>query len=141
MTEDVLVSVRGLQMEGQEDEDQIEVVTPGKYLCRNGRHYVSYEEIVEGMEGTIQNLIRVDEHGMEVTRRGLTNVHMVFEKDKKNVTCYETPFGSIMVGIFATSVHVKDSGDMIDVAVRYALDINEEYLADCTVNVNIKATC
>ena len=37
------------------------------------------------MDGKIQNLIKLDEHGMEVTKKGLTNVHMIFEKDNKIV--------------------------------------------------------
>lgn len=138
MTEDVLVRIKGMQITGQE-EDGLEVVTQGKYMCRNGKHYVSYEEMIEGLDGTIQNFIKVDEDTVEVTKRGLTNVHMVFEKDKKNVTCYETPFGSMMVGIFATGVDVKDSGKDIDVTVNYTLDINEAYLADCTVSVNVRS--
>ena len=99
MTEEVLVSIKGMQVLAMDDGDEVEVVTSGKYLHKNGKHYISYEEVMEGMEGTIQNLIKLDADGMEVTKRGLTNVHMVFEKDKKNVTCYETPFGNLMVGI------------------------------------------
>lgn len=139
MTEEVLVSIKGLQMLSPEEEDEMEVVTHGSYLKKGNRHYIRYEEVVEGMEGTIQNLIKVDENGMEVTKRGLTNVHMVFEKDKKNMTYYETPFGSLLIGIAATNVDVKSSEKNIDVTVQYALDVNYEHLADCTINMNIKS--
>jgi len=138
MTEEVLVSIRGMQMMTDMD-DEVEVITQGKYLCKDGKHYIRYEEVCEGMDGTIQNLIKVDKNGMEVTKRGLTNVHMVFEKDKKNVTYYDTPFGNLLVGIAATNIDVKDSEKDIDVTVQYALDINYEHLADCTINMNIKA--
>lgn len=139
MTEDVLVSIRGMQVLEMDDEDEVEVVTSGKYLHKNGKHYISYEEVLEGMDGTIQNLIKVDEDGMEVTKRGLTNVHMVFEKDKKNVTYYETPFGNLLVGIAATNIAVKNDEKNIDVTVNYALDVNYEHLADCTINMNIQS--
>lgn len=139
MTEEVLVSIKGMQMMPQEQEEEVEIVTHGSYLQKDGKHYIRYEEAVEGMEGTIQNLIKLDEHGMEVTKRGLTNVHMVFEKDKKNVTYYETPFGNLLVGIAATNVDVRSSEKNIDVTVKYALDINYEHMADCTINMNIKS--
>lgn len=139
MTEEVLVSIRGLQLLAQDEQDEVEVVTGGSYLYRDGRHYIRYEEVVEGMDGTICNLIRLDEHRMEVTKSGLTNVHMVFEKDKKNVTYYETPFGNLRVGIAATNIDVKDTGKRIDVTVHYALDINYEHLADCTINMQIRS--
>ena len=139
MTEEVLVSIKGMQVLAMDDGDEVEVVTSGKYLHKNGKHYISYEEVMEGMEGTIQNLIKLDADGMEVTKRGLTNVHMVFEKDKKNVTCYETPFGNLMVGIAATNIDVKNDEKNIAVTVNYALDINYEHLADCNINMSVQS--
>lgn len=139
MTRDVLVSIRGLQWAGEEDPDQIELVTNGRYLKKGGKHYISYEEAVEGMEGSIQNLIKLDESGMEVTKRGLTNVHMIFEKDKKNMTCYDTPFGGLMVGIATTNIEIRSSEETLDVEVKYALDLNYGQMADCTLNMNIQS--
>lgn len=139
MTEEVLVSIKGLQMMAPDQEEELEVVTHGSYLRKGSRHYIRYEEVMEGMDGTIQNLIKVDENGMEVTKRGLTNAHMIFEKDKKNMTCYGTPFGNLLVGIAATHVDVKSSEKNIDVTVQYALDVNYEHLSDCTIHLNIKS--
>ncbi len=139
MTEEVLVSIKGMQQITQEQEDEVEVVMQGSYLEKDGKHYIRYEEAVEGMEGTIQNLIKVDENSMEVTKRGLTNAHMVFEKDKKNMACYETPFGNLLVGIAATNVDIRRSEKNIDVTVKYALDINYEHMADYTINMNIRS--
>ena len=139
MTEDVLVSIKGMQVLEMNNEDEVEVVTSGKYFHKNGKHYISYEEVMEGMDGTIQNLIKVGADGMEVTKRGLTNVHMVFEKDKKHITYYETPFGNLMVGIAATNIDVKNDETNIDVTVNYALDVNYEHLADCTINMSIQS--
>ena len=138
MTEEVLVSVKGMQMM-TDDQDEVESVTHGKYLKKGNKHYITYEEVVEGMDGKIQNLIKLDEHGMEVTKKGLTNVHMIFEKDKKNMTCYSTPFGNLMVGISATNIDVNTTEENIDIEVRYILDLNYEHMADCTINLNIKS--
>ncbi len=139
MTKDVLVSIKGLQMMAAEGEDEVEVVTSGNYLQKNGKHYIRYEEVVEGMDGTIQNLIKLDGNSMEVTRKGLTSTHMIFEKNKKNETYYNTPFGSLLVGISATNIDVKDYREQIDVTIQYALDINYEHMADCTINMNIRS--
>lgn len=139
MTKDVLVSIKGLQIIASENEDEVEVVTSGNYLQKNGKHYIRYEEVVEGMDGTIQNLIKLDGDSMEVTRKGLTNTHMIFEKNKKNETYYNTPFGSLLVGISATNIDVKDCLEQINVTVQYALDINYEHMADCTINMSIRS--
>ena len=138
MTEEVLVTIKGMQMM-PEDQDEVEIVTSGKYLKKGNKHYITYEEVVEGMEGTIQNLIKLDENGMEVTKKGLTNVHMVFEKDKKYMTGYETPFGNLLVGISATNIDVTNGEENMDIEVRYVLDVNYEHMADCTLNMSIKS--
>lgn len=138
IAQDVLVSIRGMQMLPDASGDEVEVVTSGSYLRRDGKHFIRYEEVVEGMDGTIQNLVKLDEQGMEVTKRGLTNTHMIFQKDKKNITYYQTPFGNLQVGIAATSIDVKDNEKKIDVTVNYALDINYEHLADCTISMRVE---
>lgn len=34
-----------------EEAEPIEVITPATYYLKNGKHYVIYDEIVEGMPG------------------------------------------------------------------------------------------
>lgn len=138
MTEDVLITIKGMQALEPGNEDEVEVIVGGSYLCKNGRHYIRYEEVAEGLDGVTENLIKVDDKGVEVIKRGLANVHMIFEKDKKNVAYYETPFGSLMFGISATNIHVRDGENNLDVTVSYALDVNYQHLADCTLNMSVQ---
>lgn len=140
MTKDILVSIKGLQIpEDSQQEGQLEVITNGSYFQRNGKHYIKYDEVVEGMEGSIQNLIKINRDSLEVTKRGLSNVHMIFEAHKKNVTYYDTPFGNLLVGIAATNIDVKEEQERIDVQVDYALEINYQHMADCTISMNIQS--
>ena len=85
MTKDVLLRIKGLQSV-EAEEETVEMIAPGLYFERDGKHYIKYDEAVEGTEETIQNLIKVDGSSMEVTKRGVTNAHMVFERNKKNHT-------------------------------------------------------
>lgn len=139
MTEEVLVSIKGLHTLTDNGEDEVEVVTSGKYKQRENKHYIMYEEVIEGSDQKIHNLIKVEDSVVEVTKKGATNVHMSFEKGKKNLTYYDTPYGSLLLGISATGVEVKNTEDMIDVEVCYALEINEEHLADCRLCMNIQS--
>lgn len=139
MTKEILLSIKGLQFLEDNNENEIEVITTGTYFQKDGRHYIKYDEVMEGLEGKIQNLIKINGKSMEVTKRGLSNVHMVFEENKKNVTYYDTPFGNLLVGIAATNIDLNESKDIIDVKVDYALEVNYEHLADCTISMNIQA--
>lgn len=139
MTKDVLISVKGLQMIGDEDQPEpIEVVTVGEYFFRNGHHYVKYDEVTEGFEESTVNYIKAGDKSMEVRKKGLTNVHMVFEEQKKNVTYYQTPFGCIQMGISGARVNCRETENLIDIHVDYALEMNEEHVADCFIEVNIR---
>ena len=139
MTKDVLIRVKGLQMVDETDQaEPIEVVTAGEYYFRNGHHYVKYDEMLEGFDENTINYIKVGENSMEVRKKGVTNVHMVFEQDKKYITYYQTPFGNIQMGISAARVNCEETENNIDIHVYYALEMNNEHVADCFIEVNIK---
>ena len=74
---------------------------------------------------------------LDVTKKGVTNVHMMFEKNKKNMSYYNTPFGNLLVGINATDVKVNETEDNIDIKVDYKLEVNYEHLAECSISMNI----
>lgn len=139
MTKDVILTISGLQFAQEMDAEPIEIVTAGNYYKKNGKHYIIYEEVMEGFEGTTKNIIKLSEDYLDITKKGIANVHMVFEKNKKNMTYYQTPFGSLFIGIDAGQVQVEESEDNIDVNVAYTLEANYEHLADCRIQMNIKS--
>ena len=62
MTKDVLISISGLHydaLDGEGEGQPVEVITPAAYYLKNGKHYVVYDEMVEGMPGTIRNTIKI----------------------------------------------------------------------------------
>ncbi|HIY63987.1 MAG TPA: DUF1934 domain-containing protein [Candidatus Mediterraneibacter stercoripullorum] len=149
MTKDVLVSISGkhIGIVSQSDEvieavgtddDEIEVVTPASYYCRNGKHYIIYDEVMEGMSGSIKNKIKISgPDSLEIMKTGISNSHMVFEKNKKNLTYYRTPYGQMLVGVNTRDMQISVKEDKIDVLVNYELDVNHEPLADCKIKMNI----
>ncbi len=139
MTKDVIIGISGLQFTGEENAESLEVIAPGQYYYRDGKHYVKYEEVVEGFEEKNENLVKIGPRKVEVTKKGLTNVHMVFEEKKKNVTCYTTPFGNLMIGIKGNGVSIREEEKNILVKADYTLDINYEYVADCSIRMHIRA--
>lgn len=146
MTKEVLLTISGLHYDtypgedAQNEDEAIEVITPATYYQKNGKHYVVYDEVVEGMPGTIRNMIRISEDGcLEISKSGLSNTRMVFEKDRIHMTPYETPYGELMVGVYTTMMQVDVEEQNINVNVRYALDINSEKVANCNIRMNIRA--
>ena len=140
MNKDVLIHVRGLQMMETDDaQEPIEIVVPGQYYFRNGSHYLRYEEMLDDTAETTVNYIKMSPNGVEVRKQGQVNVHMVFEEGKKIKTFYNTPYGTLQMGISATGLELKESEDGIQMKVDYALDMNEEHVADCYLTVQAQS--
>ncbi len=149
MTKDVLVSISGHHIditaepeEAQEalesDREAIEVVTPASYYCKGGKHYIIYDEVLEGMAGTIKNRIKITgTDSVEIVKSGLSSSHMIFEKNRKNLTYYRTPYGQMLVGVNTRNMEVSVEDDRINVQVDYELDVNHEPLADCKIRMDI----
>lgn len=149
MTKDVLVSISGhhidIMAEPEETpevmesgRDAIEVVTPASYYCKGGKHYIIYDEVLEGMAGTIKNRIKITgTDSVEIVKSGLSSSHMIFEKNRKNLTYYRTPYGQMLVGVNTRNMEVSVEDDRINVQVDYELDVNHEPLADCKIRMDI----
>lgn len=136
MTKDVLVKISGLQAM-EEDSDQVEVITVGDYFLKNGKHYVIYEETVDGFEGNIRNTVKISENMMEIRKQGIAMAHMVFEKDKKNLTHYATPMGEMIIEVTTNEIEMKEEEHSLKVRVNYGLDINYEHVSDCKIIMDI----
>lgn len=138
MNKEVLVTIQGLQFEDRKESESIETISRGTYYKRNGSHYVLFEEAFEEGGEKIQNILKFNEREMQLTKRGPLNTSMLFEKNRKNIANYNTPYGAMQIGIDAKELFIKEKEGKISVDVDYAMDINYEYLADCKISVFIE---
>lgn len=138
MTKDVILSISGFQYETTGDEP-MEVITGANYYYKNGKHFISYEEILPDTGESVSNLIKIADERVDVIKRGPQSVHMVFEKDKKNISCYNTPFGNMLIGIHTLRIDRQEDDMNINTEIGYALDINDAHVSDCLISLNIKS--
>lgn len=136
MEKEVLIHVKGLHMiDTPEGDEPIEIVVPGEYYFRNGSHYLRYEEMLDEQGDPTINYIKISSRGMEVRKKGQVNTHMVFEQGKRNMAFYTTPFGTLEMGISATNLELEESDGQIAMKVNYSLDLNQEHVADCCLDI------
>lgn len=138
MTKDVTVYLHSIQTgRNDEESEKIETVAAGSYYEKNGRHFLIYDETMEGFEKPVKNKLKFADDFLEIMKSGPLNVRMVFEKNKKNLTSYNTPYGNIVLGINTKKIHISQESDRIVVDVEYVLDMNYEYYADCKIVMDI----
>ena len=139
MTEEVLISVKGLHTMEDTQKDEVEVISAGKYYKRNGKHYVLFEETVEGSGESINSRIKLAGERTEGCQKGAVNSQLVFERNRKNESWYGTPYGNMLAGIRVKDMKMEESEDIIKASVDYSLELNYEHMADCSLQVKIVA--
>ncbi|MBO4338201.1 MAG: DUF1934 domain-containing protein [Lachnospiraceae bacterium] len=138
MTKDVLISVEGLHFNGDEDPAKVEIINAGSYYKKNDYHYVLYDEAVEGSSQITKNMIKFRSGEALMHKKGFINADMLFEENKRNTSCYVTPFGDIMLDINTNAVDICEEDDSIRLSVDYDLQANYEQLANCRISVLIR---
>ena len=125
MEKNVIISVRGTQLNEEAGLDLMEMMTEGKMYRKNGTYYLTYRETeTTGLDGTTTT-IKVSDQEVALIRFGTVNSQFVFLPGKKHISYYETPYGVFTIGITTTSadIDIKDDGGHIDIG--YSIEVNE----------------
>ncbi|MFV0361769.1 MAG: DUF1934 domain-containing protein [Suipraeoptans sp.] len=142
MNNDVILSITGLHFDdmaaNNNQNDKVEVITPAKYYLKNDKHYILYEEMIEGSRESITSKIKLSPDKVEIIKGGAFNTRITFERDRMNMSQYNTPYGDILIGTTTRHMSQEFGDDTIDIQILYSLEINDEWVADCDVVISIK---
>lgn len=138
MTKDVVISVRGLQVMDNESAEDIETVQQGEYFERNGSIFLLYDEYYEGFDEPVKNVMKIRGNEMTLTKRGIINVQMNFEAGKKNLTCYQTPYGVMMIGLDTSRVVCLQEEKSLAIEIDYTLEANYQYVSDSKIRIMVR---
>ena len=94
---------------------------------------------MEGDTNITKNRIKIAPGILELTKNGVVSVHMLFEEHKMNITHYHTPYGALEMGIDTKQVLIDEEEDCLQVSVTYALEMNQEFLADCDISITVRS--
>ena len=127
MKKDIIISIRGVFTDQDEENDDLELVTSGRYYEKNGKKYIVYEESeVTGFKSGTQTMLKIDGNIVTMSRNGGEgeNTYMVFETGKTHMGHYETPYGSFTVSTFTDKMKVEIGESEGDIRIDYFIDID-----------------
>ena len=139
--QEVLVKISALHGADSPQGGPMELVTKGTYFQKNGKHYITYDEMLSDEKKITKNLVKISDDSVEITKKGEVSVNMLFEKDKKNLSFYELPFGNMLIGVQAEKLEFRQSEDGLLVDMDYELEIDEKYVSQCQMKMEIKIPC
>lgn len=104
---DIMLKIIGKQMTGESEEDQLELVTEGKFYEKEGSVYLLYDESeFSGMEGCTTSL-KITGDRIRMKRFGSTislDTEIEFEEGKRFKGYYDTPYGSVEMEVLTNSI-------------------------------------
>ena len=139
MTKDVLLSIKGLYTEDNEDADSIETLTPAEFYIKENIYYLFFEEIMDDSTGVTKSRIKYSDKCFELTRKGEVSVHLLFEEGKKTLNTYQMPYGTLVVGLDTARIQKTETEEEIKIAIDYAMEINYQQVSQNSIEVVIKS--
>lgn len=134
MTQNVRVTIVGIQIGS--GEEAVTTRANGTYHCRNGNHYIQYEEKTEGEEVT-KHMIKVTPEQIEIKRSGNNNNQMIFQKSEMTQAQYHTPYGTLALKILTTALNVTHMKDELLITMEYTLSESNSELSKNRTFINI----
>lgn len=138
MTKNVIISLMGLQYAVEEEETPIEVINFGQHYKKGDKHYLLYEETDESGKST-KCRIKVSEKELELQKRDSLNTRLLFLPGEEYLTNYETPYGSLLVGVNTRSLELYEEEEFLRATLKYGLEINSEKTGECTLVLKVQS--
>lgn len=134
----VMIKMKSVQtVDGEPTE--VELITEGEFSFENGKYKVTYKDSeATGFEDSVTSVEVEDERFASVSRIGNAPSNLVLEINKKHHCHYGTPYGDMMIGIFAHTIDNGFNDDGGHLYMKYTIDINSSYISDNEIIMDIE---
>lgn len=139
MNDNYLISILGIQ-EVDGEKDQMEVITDGNLVIKNGHTFITYKEYDdENPEKYSSNLIKIESsEKITIIRKGESESRLVLEKGIRHQCFYKTIAGDLMIGIYTDKLNVKLNEKGGKLSVKYTIDFNNGLVSNNEFKIDIK---
>ena len=121
-----------------EEDDMIEVVSPGSFEKIEDGFKATYEETeISGMEGTT-TILTIKENQVILEREGTTSTKMIFKEDEDSIVLYNTPYGMLEIAISTNNLDVKIDEDGGKLDIEYEMSVYGQPPFNTNLSLSIK---
>lgn len=142
----VIVTLSSYTRGDHDEKDEIiRLMCHGKMRPTSEGCMLRYQEVQQDDSGetavqdVILNIQNTPEPRVTMTRLGEYGTTMAFVKDRRFEGAYHTPFGDLMMALYAIQVQVKVAEDCGSVHLEYQLDMQGSYSAVQCIDVSFCA--
>lgn len=136
----VFISIKGLPVYSSDDNDAFELMTDGEYSHTDKMSTLSYvESSLTGIDGMLTTF-DIEPDRIVLRRGDGYTGDMIFDEEQKHHFLYDTPFGSIMMGIDTHSITKNMSEEGGNLEIRYDIEVDNIAVSQNLFKINIKST-
>jgi len=135
----VMISIKGTPLPTEDENEAFELMTDGEYMHEGGVSTFSYiESELTGVNGLLTTF-NVEPDRVVLSRAGGTTGDMIFSENQKHHFLYDTPFGSILMGIDTHSINedMRDDGGSLEIC--YDVEVDNVSVSRNLFQINIKS--
>jgi len=135
----VTISIIGSPVPTESEDNSYEFMTDGEYTSENGVSTFSYvESELTGMDGLLTTF-NVEPDCVILRRGDGLSGDMIFSEKQKHHFLYETPFGSILMGIDTHSIkkNMRDDGGSLE--IRYDIEVDNISVSKNLFKIDIRS--
>lgn len=123
----------------QGQHEKSELTTTAEIYGTPDNYFIIYEEQSDELMGCTTTVHVENSTRVTVSREGAYNTELKMEKNKRNLCCYNTPVGQIMMGVHTSSIrseYTENKKTVLDFS--YSLDFNNELLSKNRIKITAK---
>ena len=121
MKKDVLVTIKDSHIT-DDNKESYEMTTRGTFAGNESEYIIEYDEQYDALKGCHTTLTVRDGKCVSIVRTGAYPSELVIERGKRHNCQYNTPYGSMLIGIAAQKVN----SDIVDgkgsLELKYTID-------------------
>jgi len=135
----VLISIKGSPLHSMDEDEVFELMTDGEYTQNDGTCSFSYiGSSLTGEEGTLTTF-DVEKDRVTLKRNDGINGDMIFTENQKQHFLYNTPFGSVMMGIDTHSIVNNMADDGGNLEIRYDIEVDNISVSQNLFEINVRS--
>lgn len=120
------------------DDEGIELVSLGEFFKQDDFYYAVYDESeISGMEGT-RTTLKMRGDKVIIIRDGTTSTNMEFEKNKQNISLYNTPYGMLELKLRTNEMDVNINENGGNASIKYDMQMEGQEIIRTNIIINIK---
>lgn len=135
----VIISIKSVQTFEDQEPETVELTTAGRLEPDGDQSYnLSYQESeVTGMEGTLTTF-QIEKDRITLLRLGQFNSQMVFEEGRRHLSMYESPYGTLSVGINTRKMRSDITSRGGTISLAYDIELNHSVAGMTTFEIQVR---